>query len=347
MTALSEKAELITQNLHLTKKQFLCAVPVKTIHWQTDVLHELYSGNNSLLAQKCVMDNTVYHPLVKKFPLKLSYQLTFLKDIINKLESSGHEVLDDLYTTYCNLLVSSSSDSDTSYRHFLLSACRTGCITLKESTSLISKGTTGLCSWQAARALADWCLLHASSLRGCCVLELGSGTGLTGLAVSLCCEPRRYWFSDCHPAVLDLLQGNIRLNTELHCSIPDPQPPIMLTTRCGDNTEIGLLCLPWDDIPSSDIVDRLSPDIVLAADVVYDASCLPGLCRALRHLLHGRHCEAFVACTVRNRNTQDAFLELLGTERLKVITEGLPPPTNFPCTTEAPIVLYRISAGSV
>jgi len=54
---------------------------------QSTLLHQLYcsSSDSSLLIQKLLLENTVNLPLVKKFPLKLSYQLTFLKDIITQV----------------------------------------------------------------------------------------------------------------------------------------------------------------------------------------------------------------------------------------------------------------------
>lgn len=54
---------------------------------QRTLLHQLYcsSSESSLLIQKLLLENTVNLPLLKKFPLKLSYQLTFLKDIITKV----------------------------------------------------------------------------------------------------------------------------------------------------------------------------------------------------------------------------------------------------------------------
>ncbi|XP_021938061.1 protein-lysine N-methyltransferase EEF2KMT isoform X2 [Zootermopsis nevadensis] len=344
----------------------------------SDLLHELCSrSNNSMLAQKLLLENTVNHPLVKKFPLKLSYQLAFLKDIISKLERHGQEVLDELYAAYCHLLSVPNIDSGTHYRHFAIDDC--GTITLRESSKLISQGTTGLCSWQAALALADWCLCNCKFLQNRHVLELGSGVGLTGLCVSLHCKPSTYWFSDCHPAVLCLLQSNILLNVtgqnayvpgdsyEEHAAVRHTHSDdrnvtpsaceghkqtelcdrrqVLLRTRCN-NTETRVLNLPWETVPMSNIVTQISPEVVLAADVVYDVSLFPVLCQAFCHLLFKRPCILLLACTVRNKETLDAFMQLLKKAGLEAAEEDLPPPTFLYYSTDVPVKLYRVSANT-
>lgn len=151
---------------------------------------------------------------------------------------------------------------------------------------------------QAALALADWCLCNCRFLQNRCVLELGSGVGLTGLCVSLYCKPSSYWFSDCHPAVLRLLQSNILLNvtgqndhvpgegheenafvehthsddknvTTSACEGDEDNElcdrcHVLLQTSCN-NAEIGVLNLPWETVPTSSFVTQLSPEVVLAA----------------------------------------------------------------------------------
>lgn len=150
---------------------------------------------------------------------------------------------------------------------------------------------------QAALSLADWCLCNCEFLRNRRILELGSGTGLTGLCVSLHCKPSSYWFSDCHPAVLSMLQSNILLNVmgqnnhvlgDSHednsvvahtCSGDEnvsltydghgrselcDRSQILLWKMCN-NAEIGVLNLPWEIIPTSDFVTWLSPEVILAA----------------------------------------------------------------------------------
>ena len=57
--------------------------------------------------------------------------------------------MDELYVVYCSLLSGPKAASGTHYRHFVIDHQST--ITIKESNSLISQGTTGLCSWQVLR----------------------------------------------------------------------------------------------------------------------------------------------------------------------------------------------------
>ncbi|GFG35445.1 hypothetical protein Cfor_09103 [Coptotermes formosanus] len=291
-----------------------------------------------------------------------------------QLESHGQEILDELYVVYCCLQSGPNTASDTHYRHFVIDHRST--ITIKESSSLISQGTTGLCSWQAALALAEWCLCNWKFLHNRHVLELGSGVGLTGLCVSLHCKPSSYWFSDCHPAVLSMLQTNILLNvTGLNDKVPgdtneqnavtehahnkanitllpsDDHEQSELSDRCHvllrtryNNAEIGVINLPWEAIPLSDVIDRLCPEVILAADVVYDLNLFPVLCQAFSHLLLGRPCVLLLACTVRNQETLDTFMQLLKTMDLEATEEDLPAPTVLSYLTDVPVKIYRISA---
>lgn len=376
MVEVLEESELLKRNVMCIKKQFLSATSVKKMHWQGHLLHELYSSssNRSLQVQELLLENTVNHPLVKKFPPKLSYRLAFLKDIITKLESHGQEVLEALYIVYCSLLGGPTIDSSSHYRHFVIDHSVT--ITIRESSKLISQGTTGLCSWQAALTLADWCLCNREFLCNRRILELGSGTGLTGLCVSLHCKPSSYWFSDCHPAVLSMLQSNISLNVmgqnnhvlgdshednsvvahtcsgdenvSLACDGHEQselcdRSQVLLLKMCN-NSEIGVLNLPWETIPTSDFVTWLSPEVILAADLIYDLSLFPVLSQAFSHLLHKRSCVLLLACTVRNEETLNAFIQLLKTLGLEAAEENLPPPSVLYYSIDVPRKLYRVSA---
>ncbi|XP_071452590.1 protein-lysine N-methyltransferase EEF2KMT-like isoform X2 [Hetaerina americana] len=209
--------------------------------------------DDELSFQNALLKRTIHHRLMEKFPVKLPYRTMFLKTLINKMEESNIEVCDEIYEAYCQLLGESGNPEfncqDKHFRHFILDR---GYISLRESTSIVSEGTTGLHAWQASMALAEWCLQHQETiLKNQRILELGSGIGLTGLACILgtaghalkgnnpgnkaikeiqphearllgdqnfqlsgssVCSPLAYTFSDCHPSVLQLLCGNVRQN---------------------------------------------------------------------------------------------------------------------------------------
>lgn len=120
----------------------------------------------NLKKQEEILKNTVNSDLIKKYPIKQSYQRAFLKWLMNKviklifvkkkkklrskyifliqIEEKDGEICDIMYITYCNLISSTIKES-IHYRHFLI---ENDCISIKESTNIISEGTTGLCSWQ-------------------------------------------------------------------------------------------------------------------------------------------------------------------------------------------------------
>ncbi|KAG8042727.1 hypothetical protein G9C98_005367 [Cotesia typhae] len=125
----------------------------------------------------------------------------------------------------------SLEDSRMNYRHFLINPDE-----------------------RAAEVLAEWCMENKISIAGKSIVELGSGVGLTGITVLKTCKPKSYTFTDCHPRVLDLLEENIELN-EL---------------KKADETIVQIEELAWESISEHKEANWTSPDIILAADVVYD-----------------------------------------------------------------------------
>ncbi|KAJ8318061.1 hypothetical protein KUTeg_003152 [Tegillarca granosa] len=183
-------------------KQFLQMVPIRRIKWKVKYLRETFATTTrqpkhlthiervcseiylhhptvdgeeiGFDVQRMLLNATIMNPICKKYPPSLSYRKAFMKQIINK------------------------PDDQT--------------VSLQESTHLISQGTTGLSTWQAALHLAEWIFENSKTLTNKSVLELGSGLGLTGICVCKCCQLKSYTFTDCHPQVLFLLMKNIELN---------------------------------------------------------------------------------------------------------------------------------------
>ncbi|XP_067013118.2 protein-lysine N-methyltransferase EEF2KMT [Anabrus simplex] len=313
------------------QRRFFSTYPVKAFEW--DKLLDEDCGEEY---QQALLHATVCHPLVKKYPLKISYMQAFLKTLIAKLETKGVEVCDAFYEMYCDIL-NGQQDRATHFRHYLLNSKS---ITIEESAKLISEGTTGLCSWQASQALANWCLSHTDELHNKCILELGAGVGLTGLAVSSACEPHSYWFTDCHPSVLSLLQSNVKLNCDGK-EVMHEESSVLLSITLG-NTRVNVMKLPWEEVAPSSVHSTIAPQVVLAADVVYDSTIFSPLCEALCHLLQTDECVAILACTVRNKETLDQFLELLKNHHLLVTEEEVAEPSVFIYPQDTPVKIYRI-----
>uniref|UniRef100_A0A4W4H290 FAM86 N-terminal domain-containing protein n=1 Tax=Electrophorus electricus TaxID=8005 RepID=A0A4W4H290_ELEEL len=172
---------------------------------------------------------------------------------------------------------------------------------LEENVAVISEGTTGLVTWEAALHLAEWALEHPDIFTGRTVLELGSGVGLTGIVVCRVCKPTKYVFSDCHQSVLERLRNNITRNG--------------LTEQGSPGVSVLTEEVDWQNV-KKDQLRRIGADTIIAADVVYDPDIIGCLVRLLAELLkckgQQRHPEVYIASTIRNPETYNCFKNELG-----------------------------------
>nr|XP_057904558.1 protein-lysine N-methyltransferase EEF2KMT [Doryrhamphus excisus] len=243
-----------------------------------------------------VLNQTCLHPHCKKFPPSARYRKYFLGELIRRVEAADCEPLDQLYDALGEVL--SAQEGAEGYRTFLL-PCG-GTVSLLENRALISEGTTGLVTWDAALYLAEWALDHPQTFAGRKVLELGSGLGFTGVTVCRSCGPSKYVFSDGHGSVLRRLEDNVRLNRLFQ----EETPP-----------EVSVEELDWSNV-TEEHLDAIDADVVIAADVVYDPDIVPVLVQLLSRILR-RKCgrvlpDVFICSTVRNRQTYEGFTKQLG-----------------------------------
>ncbi|XP_063983682.1 protein-lysine N-methyltransferase EEF2KMT-like [Diachasmimorpha longicaudata] len=270
---------------------------------------------------------TVGDPRVLEYPIKREYQQKFVRKIVESLENSENEEVYELfYESLCNLL-SQTTDNDhkTHYRHFPLgNGGNIDRLIIQESRSLISEGTTGLCSWQAALALGEWCVLHRDFLEGKKILELGSGVGLTGLTILSLCSPRKFIFSDCHPRVLTLLRSNVDCHSR---KIDHPHE---------------IIDLPWENIDEQ-LSNSLDLDLVIAADVIYDKSLFPSLINGLRTLMSSGNCVGVIAMTVRNQETVSEFFEQLNSGGFVYEETDTPEFSIFIRSDDTPVRIIKLS----
>lgn len=186
------------------------------------------------------------------------------------------------------------------YKHFIYDD-EDHSVVVKESQSIISNGTTGLSTWTAAFRLVDWALENKQLLIGKNLVELGSGTGFAGILISQLCEPSQMLLTDCHHKVINLLEENVNLNSAVGT----------------EKSIVNVRELWWGD---DDCLDKLKgaltktlPDYVLASDIIYDDTLFEPLLKTIQFIFDlNQACILVLACTVRNEDTLNSFLTLIG-----------------------------------
>jgi predicted nicotinamide N-methyase len=105
----------------------------------------------------------------------------------------------------------------------------------------------------------------------------GAGAGLSGIyALKRWPNIREYIFTDCHARVLENLRHNLAVNNAVAGRVEH---------------------LDWEEEEGER--SRLLPDVVLGADIVYDARIIPSLVSTLSRLL-GAGAVAYIVSTIRN-----------------------------------------------
>lgn len=155
----------------------------------------------------------------------------------------------------------------------------------------------GLKIWEAGWFLAEYVIAHHELFDGKNVLELGTGVGITGLALAASCSPRHLLLTDYAPNVMQNLRYNVEINENAF--------------RCPVSVET----LDWDTWEPSDEGSVLRPDILLAGDCAYDVDAFPSLMRVLQTFLgpssDDANRSAIFAATIRNQSTFQEFLDQL------------------------------------
>ncbi|NWU90813.1 EF2KT methyltransferase, partial [Upupa epops] len=258
-----------------------------------------------------ILHQTILHPLCVKYPPSAKYRRCFLTKLIKKHEATTAEPLDELYNALADVL--NEEESTCCYKNYLLPGGES--VTLSESVAIVSGGTTGLVTWDAALHLAEWAIRNSGVFSNRTVLELGSGIGFAGITICKTCSPKTYMFSDCHPYVLQQLAENIHLNGFVlepeHPRHAQKQPYSQKTGDKGcPKPEVMIVELDWGSVTQKQLLD-LQPDVVIAADVVYDPEIIVALIRVLQKLTPCRAernpPDIYIASTIRNPDTHRLF----------------------------------------
>nr|XP_051692260.1 protein-lysine N-methyltransferase EEF2KMT isoform X2 [Oryctolagus cuniculus] len=237
--------------LQTFERRFLASRALRSFPWQS--LEEELRGPSGSKLLLDLVQRTARHPLCVKHPPSGTYVRRFLSELIRKHEAVHAEPLDELYEALAEVLA--TEESTQCHRSYLLPSG--DAVTLTESTAIVAHGTTGLVTWDAALYLAEWAVQNPAAFAHRTVLELGSGAGLTGLAICRTCHPRAFVFSDCHSRVLEQLRQNVALNGfSLEPDMTaDPRHPAVTVAQ-----------LDWD-VATDLQLSAFQPDVVIAAEL--------------------------------------------------------------------------------
>lgn len=230
------------------------------------------------------------------------YVKLFLSRYIQLLESSDELVNDEIYELYCSPCILGATPlppTATDTLNYTIDGDG-NTVTITETPKIISgAGTTGLRTWEAALYLLTY--LNGDSttkpdLAGKTIVELGSGTGLVSLA--LLKNHYRHKFdkavlTDGDSALIDNLAATFALNDlPAHVHVSTQQ----LVWGTTDPRESSTFVQPPPQA-----------DIVVAADVTYDALVVPQLTATLGDFFRHGATEAYIAATIRNVSTIEAW----------------------------------------
>lgn len=176
-------------------------------------------------------------------------------------------------------------------------------IHIRCSESLISEGTTGYSLWEASvvllASLADSMNKLKDRFHNKRVLELGSGTGLGGLAIAALASPQSILLSDVSQVHDAYTKPNIFLNPKITLNIDSK-------------------VIYWNDLVSEAEEYAGKFDTIVGCDLVYDPEICSHLFSAFKALLTAKsssinHIVLF--CTLRNPQTFDDFVRDLRNEK--------------------------------
>ena len=206
--------------------------------------------------------------------------------------------------------------------------------------------------WEAGACLAEFLIAHPDQICDMKVLELGSGVGLTGIVAAGLCQARHLHMTDYTQACLDNMEHNIAVNKDWLArqgvNVDGNECSRKLTsgylewTECaeGGNDENSRRATS-----TSEPFQFSEAEVLLAADVICDASQIPSLVRSVKVLLLSRGLgattnaaekrKAIFAITFRNEKTFALFTNELRREGIScnyVEKEAIASlPNIFPC----------------
>lgn len=270
----------------------------------------------------------VLQTLNEILPHNAFYVKRFLGEYMRILEREG-ELDEGIYELYCNPAVLGAVEIPATKEDLLeYSLGDDLTVQIQETPRVISgAGTTGLRTWEAALYLLHFLNGNTSPIRleGKKIVELGAGTGLVSL--SLMANHAKHGFSsivvtDGNTSLLPAFHETVKLNAlQIDAEVKTEQ------LIWGSDNSGGA----GDD--SNEVLFLPKADVVLGADVTYDALVVPLLCETIEEFLAQGTSMILIAATIRNLDTIGAWEEQLNSRFDWNIYERLSDPhsTDIPC----------------
>ena len=150
-------------------------------------------------------------------------------------------------------------------------------------------------------------MAQSGEFTGKTVVELGSGVGQSALLLASCISsPDKIFLSDSPPEVIDNLRRNIAISEREYDSAASTSLE-SFRLRC----ELEAITLDWATV-TSEQVQKLKADWVVAADCLYTEELIPGFIRAIDLFLRvSPACKVLVSCTMRDERTFEMFQTIM------------------------------------
>ncbi|RMD39162.1 hypothetical protein DV735_g5966, partial [Chaetothyriales sp. CBS 134920] len=176
-------------------------------------------------------------------------------------------------------------------------------IRIFEKPQVLGYGSdTGNRTWEASLRLMHFLSAHPQLIRGRTVLELGAGSGLLSVYCAAVLGAKTVIATDISPQILQACQDNIDLNASFWADA-HRSPPILRQLDLTDNLRV-VIETQLHDAEGNHVV----PDIILAADVIYDPDVARALAQGLRVTVRRMSgIEVIISATVRNMELLEDF----------------------------------------
>jgi len=199
-----------------------------------------------------------------------------------------------------------NNDDNTWWKTYSLDKECNNVIKLLEDKSMISKGTTGLRTWEASLRLAEYFIQNPELCRGKRIIELGAGIGL----LSLVCAKlgaKAVNATDVNPDVIERLHLNIETNK----NILNKENLVIPRAEKLDWNEKNIDMTLYKDL-----------DLIICADVIYNPENIEPLVNILSQFLKAIPFITIILCNpLRQQSTYDLFLDQLNLHNINIHKE--------------------------